>query len=485
MKRWWSGRPLRTRLVLSSIAMLAVVLTVIAVVSTFAIQAFLMDELDHRVEDAGRRAQASFDPNLPHPDHSLLGFLQGPGIDPRALGMRLQPNGGVEAAGVLNGAVPPTLKGLSAQQAVAVANVSPDFDPHTRGVPGLGDYRLIAVPDATGEVIITGLPMKPVQDTVGRVVGVEVVVAVAGLIVAGLAGAAIVRLALRPLRRVAGTATRVSEQTLHEGEVAELERVPAADTDPRTEVGQVGASLNRLLDHVGAALTARHASETRIRRFVADASHELRTPLASIRGYAELTRRGHEPVPRDTAHALRRIESEATRMTSLVEDLLLLARLDSGRPVESARVDPVPLVIDALSDARAAGPDHHWRLDVPDEPSALVEADSARLYQVLVNLLANARTHTPPGTWVTASVRREGDEVVLSVADDGPGVPPDVLPRVFERFTRGDSSRSRAAGSTGLGLAIVSAVVEAHGGTVHVTSSPGSTVFSVRLPAAH
>ncbi|CAM5436282.1 HAMP domain-containing sensor histidine kinase [Streptomyces violaceorubidus] len=262
------------------------------------------------------------------------------------------------------------------------------------------------------------------------------------------------------------------------------ERVPESECDPHTEVGRVGSALNRMLDHVHGALHARQRSETRVRQFVADASHELRTPLASIRGYAELTRRGREQVGPDTRHALGRIESEAGRMTLLVEDLLLLARLDAGRPLEFGHTDLVPLVVDTVSDARAAGLGHTWRLDLPDEP-ALVSADPARLQQVLVNLLGNARTHTPPGTTVTARVRREGAWLCVDVVDNGPGIPGELLPRVFERFARGDSARSRATGSTGLGLAIVQAVTTAHGGGVTVDSAPGRTVFTVYLPAVH
>jgi two-component system OmpR family sensor kinase len=237
-----------------------------------------------------------------------------------------------------------------------------------------------------------------------------------------------------------------------------------------------------MLGHVAAALAARQASETRVRHFVADASHELRTPLAAIRGYAELAGRFGDSVPPDVAHAMRRVHSETARMTTLVEDLLLLARLDSGRPLDREPVDLTMLVINAISDAHVAGRDHNWRLDLPDEP-VTVTGDPARLHQVLANLLANARTHTPPATTVVASLRATGDRVELSVVDDGPGIPAELLPEVFDRFARGDSSRSRAAGSTGLGLAIVAAVVEAHHGSVEVTSRPGHTAFTVLLPA--
>jgi two-component system OmpR family sensor kinase len=273
----------------------------------------------------------------------------------------------------------------------------------------------------------------------------------------------------------------VTELPLDRGEVALSVRVPNGDTDPRTEVGQVGSALNRMLGHVSAALSARHASEMRVRQFVADASHELRTPLAAIRGYAELTRRGRERLPPDVAHALRRVESEGDRMTELVDDLLLLARLDSGRPLERDRVDLARLTVDAVSDAHAAGPDHRWLLDVPED-EVCVSGDAARLHQVLANLLANARTHTPPGTKVTTALSVDGDHAVLSVVDDGPGIPRDAQAEAFERFVRGDGSRSRAAGSTGLGLAIVAAVVDAHHGTVELASRPGHTEFTVRLP---
>jgi two-component system OmpR family sensor kinase len=277
----------------------------------------------------------------------------------------------------------------------------------------------------------------------------------------------------------------VARLPLDRGEVALAERVDVADTDPRTEAGRVGAALNRLLNSVDSALTARQASETRVRQFVADASHELRTPLAAIRGYAELTRRSGASAPPDVVYALGRVESEAARMTTLVEDLLLLARLDAGRPLATDAVDLVPLVVHALSDAHAAGPDHVWQLDLPEEP-VLVSGDEARLHQVVANLLANARTHTPSGTRVTVGVRPAGADgrAVLTVSDTGPGIAPDLLPDVFQRFARGDESRSRHAGSTGLGLAIVSAVVAAHGGSVEVASEPGSTTFRVHLPVA-
>jgi two-component system OmpR family sensor kinase len=290
----------------------------------------------------------------------------------------------------------------------------------------------------------------------------------------------LVKLALRPLHRVTTAASRVADMQLDEGEVALAVRV--TDPNPNTEVGQVGVALNRMLENVNDALNARHRSETQVRHFVADASHELRTPLASIRGYAELTRRSREAVPPDIAHAMERVEAEAKRMTALVEDLLLLARLDAGRSLDQVEVDLTSLTVDVLSDAHAAGPTHRWHLQVPDEP-VVVTGDPARLHQVLANLLANARTHTPEGTNVFVSLDIEGSLAVARVRDDGPGIASDVIDTIFERFSRGAESRSRAAGSTGLGLAIVSAVVGAHAGTISVTSRPGDTVFTVALPS--
>jgi two-component system OmpR family sensor kinase len=261
-------------------------------------------------------------------------------------------------------------------------------------------------------------------------------------------------------------------------------RVPETDTDTRTEVGQVGAALNTMLGHVGDALQSRQASESRVRQFVADASHELRTPLASIRGYAELTRRGNYDLPQDVTHSLGRVESEAVRMTSLVEDLLLLARLDAGRDIETEPVDLTRILVDCVSDSHAAGPDHKWELGILEQ-SLFVEGDAQRLHQVFVNLLANARVHTPSGTRVKIELEKtERATAVVTITDNGPGIPRALQSDLFERFARGDSSRSRASGSTGLGLAIVKAVIDAHGGSVGVTSRKGKTSFRVELPLA-
>ncbi len=331
------------------------------------------------------------------------------------------------------------------------------------------------------DVLVTGLPMAGMEGTLHDLEATEIIVFACVLALAGVLGTGLVRVSLRPLRRVAATASRVSQLPLHDGQATLTERVP--DTNPKTEVGQVGTAFNRMLGHVESALARRAASEARLRRFAADASHELRTPLAAIRGYAELARRHPGPVPDDVSHALARVESESARMSVLVDELLLLARLDAGRPLASEPVDLTRLAIDATSDARAAGQAHRWVLELPDEP-VFVNGDEHRLHQVLANLLSNASAHTPPGTRVTVQLAAAGQRgVELSVTDDGPGIPAELQPDLFDRFVRGSGGRSRASGGTGLGLAIVDAVVAAHQGTVTMTSRPGETRFTISLPA--
>ena len=369
---------------------------------------------------------------------------------------------------------------LSAENVAALLAVKTDGSKTDVTLNDLGSYRVVAE-TTNGQTRIVALSLDSTHDVLLRVALVTGGAVLIALVIAGWTGAFIVRGTLRPLRRVAATASRVSELRLDRGEVDLAQRVPEQDTDPGTEVGQVGSALNRLLDHVRNALEARHASEMQVRQFVADASHELRTPLAAIRGYAELSRRSRAPISDEIAHVLNRVESEAKRMTGLVEDLLLLARLDAGRPLAHDPVDLTMMVVDAMSDAHAAGPRHYWQLDLPEEPVTVI-GDGARLHQVLANLLANARTHTPEGTTVTVAVRANEQSAVMHVIDSGPGIPAPLQPHIFERFARGDSSRSRAAGSTGLGLSIVHAVVTAHRGTVSVQSVPGQTVFTVVLP---
>ncbi|MFI0793080.1 sensor histidine kinase [Micromonospora rubida] len=488
LRRWLAGWSLRTRLVAAVVALLALVSVGIGGLTTVALRHFLIGQIDDQLNFEEHRRGANRPSWLTDPPALPRAVDLPPGFPAGSIVARVA-DGRVVEAKVRTSAGP--AEALATDTAAPLADLSADGRPHTVDLGELGDYRAVARqlgPDNDGDGIGGGgmlafaQPLAGVQETVWWMVLAQAGVATAGLLVAGSLGALIVQATLRPLRRVAATAARVTELPLDRGEVALSVRVPAADTDPRTEIGQVGGALNRMLGHVAAALAARQASETRVRQFVADASHELRTPLAAIRGYAEVARRGRDRVPPDVAHALRRVESESTRMTSLVDDLLLLARLDSGRPLAVEPVDLTALVVDAVSDAHVAGPEHRWQLDLP-EAEQVVPGDAARLHQVVANLLANAWAHTPPGTTVTTRLAPVPAGVVLSVTDDGPGVPADLQNEVFERFARGDSSRSRAHGSTGLGLAIVAAVVDAHHGRVEVSSRPGRTVFTVSLPA--
>jgi len=512
--RGWS---LRTRLLVTQVLLLAVVCAGIGVATEFALQRFLMNQLDEQVVEAGRRSAVIFDfgpppppdmgppdmgPPVMRPPRVIMGpppqegstrrlvirddegpgpaFLNAPGQAIRTVGAAVL-EGTPVAAGVI------TTDGaraeISAAAAEQLADVPADMRPATVDLDGLGRYRVVSSPaHHPGETVVTGLPTADVDDTLLWVLVIFCVVAAVALVAAATAGIVIVRRQLAPLARVSAAAQQVADLELDRGEVRLP--TPIVKVDPaaaHTEIGQLGGALNRMLDRIAGALSARHASETRVRQFVADASHELRTPLAAIRGYTELAQRKRADLPDDVAHAMNRVESETERMTQLVEDMLLLARLDTGRPLQRESVDLTRLVVDAVSDAHIAGPEHTWELDLPDEP-VVVPGDEARLHQVLSNLLANARVHTPPGTSVTTSLTVDGAHVVLTVLDDGPGIPAWLQPDVFERFARGDSSRSRRGGSTGLGLAIVDAVVRAHGGTIEVRSVPGRTEFVVRLP---
>jgi two-component system, OmpR family, sensor kinase len=497
------------RLLVTQVVLLAVVCTGIGFATEFALRRFLMHQLDTQLLDAGRRSAAIFDlpplprplpppppgyPAFPHLDPELgpgPGFLNAPGQATRTVGAVLFRNGNVDA-----GVITPD-GGRSSVSSTAEHQLSatpPNRIPRTVDLDGLGSYRLVALHARHGgETIVTGLPTEAVDRTLLWVVGMFCVIALVALIGAATAGILIIRRQLAPLSRVSAAARDVADRELDKGEV----RLPSyiVKVDPEsahTEIGQLGSALNRMLDRIAGALSARQKSETRVRQFVSDASHELRTPLAAIRGYTELVQRKRAQLPDDVAHAMSRVESETDRMTRLVEDMLLLARLDEGRPLASESVDLSRLVVDAVSDAHVAGPDHEWMLELPDEP-VVITGDEARLHQVLANLLTNARTHTHPGTTVTTSLLRDDTgAAVFAVADDGPGIPESLRPEIFERFARGDSGRSRLSpaaaaakvgGSTGLGLAIVAAVVKAHGGTISVDSKPGGTAFTVRLPA--
>ncbi|MFT4263079.1 MAG: HAMP domain-containing sensor histidine kinase [Nocardioides sp.] len=507
-------RSLRLRLVVVLVSLLAVVSALVGTITALALHGFLIDRLDASLiaaesrsnradrppddgggpggpqgadqggdqgsdqgsDQGGGQGDGSGAPGGATPSDGSQ-FLLAPGQATGTFGARIV-RGKVTQVGVLrdDGSVGT----VSVSDATLLA-VPTDDRPHTVRLGDLGDFRVVASSSPGGNVLITGLPMDSVRRVILQLVAIGAAVAFGAIVVASLVGAIIVRRTLRPLQRVAATAERVSELPLSRGEVAITDRIAQEDVDDRTEVGQVGSSFNRLLDHVDRALKERHESETKVRQFVADASHELRTPLAAIRGYAELTRRMRDEAPPQIAYAMGRVESEAARMTTMVEDLLLLARLDTGPELVMEPVDLTHLLLDVVSDAIASEPGHRWRTDLPEEP-VIVAGDAHSLHQVFANLLANARVHTPMGTTVTTRLERTGPaSATVSIVDDGPGIPAEVLPSVFERFARGEASRSRAKGSTGLGLAIVWAIVDAHGGTVSVSSRPGETAFTVTM----
>jgi two-component system OmpR family sensor kinase len=504
--RWLARRTLRGRLVAGLLATLILACAVVGAVTYAHLNGVLTGQLDGQLQEASQR-YAGCITRQPPPGAPA----DRPGLPGGPRGCAQLQNAGTFSAQAATLASDPSVAGrisapylaagtgpcrLSAADRAGLRLLPVNGEPQTITLSAYGPYRLEAS-QAGGQTIITGLPLGNVSDTLRQVAIAEIAVFSLAVVVTGLIGTAWVRVSLRPLRRVAATATRVTELPLGSGTVALAERVP--DANPATEVGQLGAAFNHMLGHVESALARRAASEDRLRRFAADASHELRTPLAAIRGYAELARRHPGPVPPDIAHALGRVESQAARMSVLVDELLLLAQLDAGRPLASAPVDLTRLAIEGASDARAAAPDHTWRLELPDEP-VMIRGDEYRMHQVLANLLSNAGRHTPAGTTVTVGLEPAagpggpagpgsprwpggpGSWVAVTVTDDGPGIPAELVPTLFERFVRGDTSRSRAAGSTGLGLAIVDAVTAAHHGQVSVTSAPGRTRFTITLP---
>jgi two-component system, OmpR family, sensor kinase len=492
---WLTGRTLRTRLIAGLLALFTLASIGVALATPAALQPYLLGRLDQQLIAAGS-AFSDSNPGGPGgpsepggPDVGPAAHYDPPRLQhqsPGTLGVCVYSRKVTTAALVVDYNGKTRSPHLSKAETTALRGLRLDR-PATVDIQGLGSYRVLAS-RRDNIVDITGLPLATIQATIMHLQLIEIIVFGAALLVIGMAGAGWIRLTLRPLSRMTATAAEVTELPLGSGAVQLPHRV--ADADPRTEVGQLGAAFNRMLGHVESALARRHASEDRLRSFAADASHELRTPLAAIRGYAELARRYPGTLPEEVAHALGRVESESARMSALVDDLLLLARLDAGRPLELRAVDLTRLAIDATSDARVAGQDHRWQLELPGGP-VLVAGDESRLHQVLANLLSNARTHTPAGTTVTVALRRSpelpggaaaGRRAELTVTDDGPGIPAELQPGLFERFVRGDTSRSRAAGSTGLGLAIVDAVVAAHGGTITVTSRPGQTRFVITLP---
>jgi two-component system OmpR family sensor kinase len=336
------------------------------------------------------------------------------------------------------------------------------------------DWRIRVSRLPSGRILLIGMPTRDTESAIKHLARVEMIVSSIALAAVGLLAFRSIRRGLRPLEEISDTARAIGAGDLSR-------RVRRAE--PRTEVGRLGQALNDMLGQIETAFREREASEERLRRFVADASHELRTPVATVRGYAELFRRGAAERPDDLAKTMTRIEAEAERMGVLVDELLLLARLDQGRPLEREPVDLARLAAEAVAGTHAVEPDRPIELETAD--GAVVLGDAMRLRQVLDNLLANVRRHTPAGAPAAVRIGVADGQVEIAVTDHGPGLTEDQRERVFERFYRTDHSRSREHGGAGLGLSIVAAVAKAHDGTVDVTSAPdeGAT-FTVRLPRA-
>jgi two-component system OmpR family sensor kinase len=475
------------RLVATVVALAIVTSVLLGVMTTLVMRNVLNGNLDEQVEQALGRSVSRNTDGFPSPppeahdrgrDHDEDGPRIRLGLGDAAGTLSAQydvygPRGDVVTSGTRR-------RALSASALRMLRTVPADDRSHVVDLPGVGSFRVRAA-SGDGVRLVAGMSTHDVDEAVGKLVLAEILLGLAAVGVAVGAGGVLVRRQLQPLRQVAATAREVSTLPLASGEIGTTVRVPDRLTDERSEVGQVGAALNTMLAHVEHALDERHRSEVQVRQFVADASHELRTPLTTIQGYAELSRRTGRGNADQLGRAMDKVESEAARMSSLVEDLLLLARLDAGRPLARDDVDLTRLVLETVSDARVVGPDHRWLLDLPDEP-VIAPGDEQRLHQLVTNLLNNARRHTPPGTSVSVGVRENGAIAVLWVQDDGPGMPPELAATAFERFTRGDSSRTRESGGAGLGLSLVDAITSAHGGRVSVESAPGRTRFEVRLP---
>ena len=344
------------------------------------------------------------------------------------------------------------------------------------GTGGVGQFRMTDWPENSfnGDFVVFAIPLTDIQSTLGRLLLLEISISLAVVVATALLALLIIRISLRPLQRMGAVAADIAAGDLSR-------RVEPATT--RSEIGRLGLALNGMLSQIEAAFAERTESERRLRRFVADASHELRTPLTSIRGYAEMLRRGASKSPRDSEVARRRIEDESIRMTGLVDDMLVLARLDQGRPLEKEPVDLEAIARDALADAQAVAPQRQISLDASGP--VIVDGDDTRLRQVLGNLVRNALVHTPQESPIEIAVSSQDGTGRMSVTDHGPGLAAEEMDRIFEPFYRADPSRSRDSGGAGLGLSIVSAVVTAHGGRVgvHETDGGGAT-FEVELPLA-
>ncbi len=476
---------LQSRLMITIFAIVAVIMLVISLVTGVVLSNVLNGQADARANEALTNLKNEF--GIGMLDGTAKDQLQSAQAAPGTLLVIVSPFTGTTGAIVGSDYERNVLNDAQIERIIDAAQSNPSSPLTSVVLSGLGGFRVGEIaPRGSGDTIgVFGLSTAGESATLRQMLWAIGFATIGGMLLLGIATSGVIRSGLRPLRGVAQTAQRVSRQRLDQGDVSIAERVPSHLADPGTEVGQVGSALNTLLDHVEDSLSARQRNEETMRSFVADASHELRTPLASIRGYSELSLR--DATLSDTSRqSLQRIEAQSQRMTGLVEDLLLLARLDEGKELVYEMVDLNEVVVDAVADQAIAGMEHDWGADVGEEP-VLVAGDRSRLTQVVTNLLANARTHTPEGTAVTVGLRTRGEgsatRAVLTVTDTGPGIDQELQEKLFTRFMRADTSRARKTGGSGLGLSIAKAIVEAHHGTIAVTSRPGETTFTVELPA--
>lgn len=479
LRRRWDAMPLRERLVLGLMVVVAVALVSCGMATYLVLNHWLVAQVDDGLTSVRNNALTSAPAARNAVADAIRGWQQ-----QGAIVYLLDGNGSAQILTVNYQGTGASPEPVSAADAASLALVptDPQSAPVTIGLSRVGESRAVAISvslaDGASGRLVAAEPLSRANNITHTILLVELVALVVALLVVGLVGSWFIRKVLGPLRRVADTAGQVATLPLDRGDVTIPTRVPAGN--PATEVGQVSLAVNAMLDHVESSLRTRQDTEERLRRFVSDAGHELRTPLAAVRGYAELVRRAGTDHPEQALTSAARIESAAARMGVLVEDLLLLASLDEGRPMDREPVHVGELVDDAVAEARAVDPGHDWRVG-PIGSSVTVTGDANRLHQVITNLLTNASAYTPDGTTVTTSVLRIADEVQLEVRDNGPGFPPELLPRATERFARGDTSRSRATGGSGLGLAIVRAIVESHGGHLTLANDDGAVV-TVRLP---
>lgn len=468
----------RRRFVVGGLGVILLAGILIGLASTAMVVRQLLDELDRELNATALRVSASLEREAgmftgPQSRLERPGFMVGTLI---AVVSPTEAQGAlIDRGGTLRALDSSALDDLVGQQLQPGQPQTFFFGDRVR------ETRVVLVESAGDTSLVVGLQMTTIRQTIARLQVVIGLVTAAAIGLAAGFGMWALRVGLRPLDRMRETALAVAHQPLDRGAVDLSQRVPPELARSDREIGQLGMAINRMLDHVDSALRAREHSENALRQFVSDASHELRTPLASIRGYSEITQRRANELPADIQASLARIESESIRMTALVDDLLLLARLDEGAHFPREPVDVTLLASDVISDAIARSPEHHWQVHTPDH-AVTVSANRNQLFQVLTNLVQNARVHTPPGTTVDVTVSTTENQAVITVSDDGPGIPPELVESIFERFRRGDSGRSRKTGSTGLGLAIVKTIVTAHGGEVSVESQPGQTSFVVGLP---